>query len=60
MLAMPEAILKGLLFEGKDFMQVFLHWTVSVSQLEPSFFVKKKKKDLLLPQWLNCEGYITI
>jgi len=26
MLAMPEAILKGLLFEGKDFMQVFLHW----------------------------------
>ena len=43
MLAMPEAILKGLLFEGKDFMQVFLHWTVSVSQLEPSFFVKKKK-----------------
>lgn len=57
MLAMPEAILKGLLFEGKDFMQVFLHWTVSVSQLEPSFFVKK---DLLLLQWLNCEGYITI
>lgn len=57
MLAMPEAILKGLLFEGKDFMQVFLHWTVSVSQLEPSFFVKK---DLLLLQWLNCGGYITI
>lgn len=49
MLDVPEAALKGLLIEGKDFMQVFLHWTISVSQILASLVYPCDKGSWSLP-----------